>query len=190
MRYTITSLLILFSFSIQAQNLQFFKEDLKFEIKDNYFYVSGIYYFCNTSDKEINQVLYYPFPKDTMAYGKADSIKVINLENNSKEKITKYNPNGIYFPVNVKPYKVAKYNISYRQKNLINKAEYILTTTQEWHKPFDRINYTLLFPNNYKIDSITYVPDSILKEKNFTIYKWNKKDFMPMKNMIIWYKNK
>jgi len=173
--------------SLFPQNLQFYREDLNFEIKDQYFYVSGIYFFCNTSDKEIKQVLVYPFPKDSLAYGEVDSVSIVNPENNSLVNIIKKKPDEIYFPVVVKPYKTSKYKIFYRQKILNHRAEYILITTHAWHKPFEIVNYNLRFPIDVRIDSITYQPDSIINTKNYIMFKWQKKDFMPDKNLLIWF---
>jgi len=77
--------ILLFSIKfVQAQNLQFYQEDLNFKIEDNYFYVDGLYYFRNTSSKEINRRLFYPFPQDE-TYGEVDSIFVINLQDSLNE---------------------------------------------------------------------------------------------------------
>jgi hypothetical protein len=169
-----------------SQNLQFYREDLTFEIKDAYFYVDGFYDFCNNSDSSIHQFLFYPFPLDS-AYGEVDSINAVDINARSINIISNKTGKGFYFKIALKPYGIGKYKLSYRQRLLKNKAEYILLTTQKWGKPFDNACYKLFTPSLMKINSISYKPDSVKQTSNKAIYYWNKKDFMPDKNMIIYF---
>lgn len=169
-----------------SQALQFYREDLKFEIRNGFFYVDGIYNFCNNGEKEIQQILFYPFPIDSL-YGEVDSVNAFDANKKSFNIITNKTENGVFFNISLKPYGIGKYRISYRQKLLKNKAEYILVTTQKWGVPFDNVIYKLTTPANMKITSISYNPDSIKQIKDKTIYYWNKKDFMPDKNMIVYF---
>ncbi|OFX27914.1 MAG: hypothetical protein A2033_01890 [Bacteroidetes bacterium GWA2_31_9] len=171
------------SLIVHSQNLQFYREDLTFEIKDGFFYVDGIYNFCNKGDKEIKQILFYPFPKDSI-YGNIDSIIAIDLNSKSINIISNKTEIGFYFKIELNSYGVGKYKISYRQKLLKNKAEYILLTTQKWDKPFDSANYKLITPAKMIMKSISYEPDSIKQINDNAIYFWYKKDFMPYQNMI------
>lgn len=180
-------LLLLFSslrFSF-SQNLQFYREDLTFEIKDNYFYVDGVYNFNNDGDKEIKQILFYPFPTDS-AYVPVDSMNALDSKS-QKNVVLSTTQNGMTFNVELAPYGIGKYRISYRQKLLKNKAEYILITTQKWGHPFDNAHYKLIVPVNMKITSISYTQDSSEQTKDMVIYYWSKKDFMPNKNMVIYF---
>ncbi len=172
-----------FSFS---QGLQFYKEDLTFEIKDNCFYVDGIYHFCNNSKKEINQVLFYPFPIDSL-YGFVDTVFAADLRSGSKNIITNVTEKGAFFNVRIEAYGVSKYHVYYRQKTEKNKAEYILKTTQKWAKPFEKASYKLIVPENLKINSMSYIQDSMRMENGKKIYYWNKTDFMPDKNMEFYF---
>lgn len=142
--------LFLITKSLFSQNLQFYREDLTFEIKDGYFYVDGIYNFCNNGDKEIKQVLFYPFPVDSL-YGRVDSINAIDVNAKSQNIIFNNTEKGFLFKVELKPYGIGKYKISYRQKLLKNKAEYILVTTQKWGTPFESSDYKLKTPQTLKL---------------------------------------
>ncbi|MBI4646544.1 MAG: DUF4424 family protein [Bacteroidia bacterium] len=180
------TIIIIFSFvcnCLFSQDLQFYREDLNFEIKNNYFYVDGIYYFCNVGEREVSRILYYPFPTDSNL-GDVDSIKVTDLSKNSSENINR-NAKGIYFKINLNSYGIAKYNITYRQKLFKNKTEYILTTTQSWKRPFETVNYKLTVSESTTIDSLSYLPDSAVVIGNKRCYYWHKEKFMPDKNMII-----
>ncbi len=168
------------------QNLQFYREDLTFEIKNGYFRVDGIYNFCNNGNKEIQQLLFYPFPLDSL-YGDVDSICATDCNVKSKDIIISKTEKGFYFKVDIDAYGVGKYKISYRQKLLKNKAEYILLTTQKWGIPFENSCYKLITPKNLNIISISYTPDSIKQLNTMRVFYWSKKNFMPDKNFIVEY---
>jgi hypothetical protein len=169
-----------------SQSLQFYREDLTFEIKDGFFYVDGIYNFCNNGDKAIHQVLFYPFPVDS-AYGEVDSISAINVNSKSANCLVNKSANGSFFKIDLIPYGIGKYKISYRQKLLKNKAEYILVTTQKWGVPFENAIYKLIAPAKMRITSFSYSPDSTKQIRDKAFYYWSKKDFMPDKNMVFYF---
>ncbi len=169
-----------------SQSLQFYKEDLTFEIKDNYFYVDGIYHFCNNSNKEINQILFYPFPIDSL-YGTVDTVFAADVKTGLVNTITNKSEKGAYFKIKIDAYGIAKYHIFYRQRIEKNKAEYILKTTQKWGKLFENVSYKLITPNKLRIISMSYTPDSMQTEKEKKFYFWNKTDFMPGKNMEFYF---
>jgi len=178
--------LILLHGIVCSQNLQFYREDLTFEIKDGFFYVNGIYNFCNNGDKEIQQVLFYPFPVDSL-YGRVDSINAFDVNAKSQNIILNITEKGFLFNIGLNPYGIGKYKISYRQKLLKNKAEYILVSTQKWGAPFESSNYKLISYDNTRITATSYIPDSIKQINDKGIYYWSKKDFMPDKNMIFYF---
>ncbi len=130
----------LFLNQLHSQHLNFYREDISFTIKDNYFYVDGDYYFCNTGKDSLNQILFYPFPIDSL-YGNTDSIKITDFKFNKNIDFS-IEKTGVSFVVKLNPYGTIKYNIQYRQKLLGNKAEYILLTTKQWKKPIEQVNYT------------------------------------------------
>jgi hypothetical protein len=171
-----------------AQNIEFFREDITFEITDNSFIVDGIYYFCNVGEKPVNQILYYPFSAGS-DYGEVDTISVINLKTKSNV-LRKFNNNGASFVISIEPYNIDKYKIFYRQKIFKNKAEYILNTTKSWKKPFEKANYELIMGIDYIIDSASYIPDSVEIIGDFQHFYWNKQDFMPDRNFIIYFNKK
>lgn len=170
-----------------SQNLKFYREDLLFELKKNYFTVNGYYNFYNTEDKHIQQILFYPFPVDSL-YGVVDSMSAIDIANKSMDVVVSKTADGLFFRVELGPYGVGKYKIYYRQQILKNKAEYILVTTQKWGIPFENAFYQLITPSTMEIISTSYQQDSIKHVKDKTIYYWTKKNFMPDRNMIFYFK--
>jgi hypothetical protein len=186
MRTFVLFCLFLYPPFVFSQSLQFYREDLAFEIKEGYFYVDGFYNFCNNSDKVIRQVLFYPFPVDSL-YGAVDSINAYNVHESSRNLTFHKTEKGFFFEVELNPYGVGKYRILYRQKLLKNKAEYILLTTQKWGTPFENSQYKLIIPATITITSSSYTPDSARFVDDKKIFYWNKKDFMPDKNMIFYF---
>ncbi len=180
--------ILLFSFKfVQAQDLQFYQEDLDLKLEENYFYVDGLYYFRNTSSKEMNRRLFYPFPQDIF-YGKVDSIFVINTQDTLQETNLQNNLKGSSLTIHIDPDTTAIYRIGYRQELKETKAEYILTTTQTWGIPFEQVNYTLEFPKEFMLDSISYMPDSLREESDKYFFFWHKENFMPETNFEFNYK--
>ncbi len=183
MRKLIIILLFLPSHFSISQNLEFFREDLRFKLSDAYFYVDGDYYFRNKLDTSLKVRLKYPFP-DEHLYGKVDSVFCINGASGSDCTGISINQKYMMFNMDLKPNEEQIVRIGYRQEINSNTALYILTTTQLWNKPFDMVNYTLTV-ERYKIDSLSYVPDKVEMIDNTTIFYWHKKDFMPDKDFII-----
>jgi len=167
-------------------NLQFFREDLSFEIKEDHFYVDGLYYFRNTNYKELEQRLIYPFPQDP-AYGKVDSFFVISIIDSTITSNMQNGDKGASFTIHVESDSTTIYRIGYRQEIKDEKAEYILTTTQTWGRAFEQVNYTLTFPKELQLDSLSYMPDSLREESNRYIFFWYKENFMPDRNFIIYF---
>ena len=170
---------------IFSLDLEFFREDLTFEIKDNYFFVDGIYHFRNTGNQDIERVLFFPFPNDSLFWGEIDSIFAVNLNKDSSNTVINIKKRGATFKIEIKPEETSKFRIAYRQKLLGNRAEYILTTTQSWKRPLEQANYTLISPNKLSIDSLSYTPDSFETKRDMIIFFWEKENFMPDRNFII-----
>jgi hypothetical protein len=178
---------LLFSLSysfLPCQKLEFFREDLTFELEADFFYVSGFYHFRNTSLQDLKTLLFYPIPQDSL-YGKIDEFFTI-CQQDSTDQLSKSNENGFFFKVEISAKEEKNYQIGYRQKLLGNKAEYILTTTQNWRKPLETVNFLLIFPDSVKIDSLSYLPDSLHLKNGKYHFFYHKKNFMPDKNMVIW----
>ena len=187
-RLLLLVIVLFFTLISESQDLEFYGEDLTFEIFDSMFQVNGTYYLCNVGNKAINQILFYPFPVDSQYYGDINSIRISKKD--TIIKITRQDKSGVYFGLKLKPYKTVEYEIFYNQRLLKNKADYILETTKKWKKPFETADYKLIIPDNLVIDYISYEPDSILTENSKLIYLWHKKDFMPDRNMIIEFNHK
>ena len=178
--------IVLFIFALPifvfGQRISFFAEDLNFSLQKDLFEVDGLYYFRNLTDSEVKQMLFYPFP-DVEKYGEIAYIHV-NPENDTTEMVATQSPRGSMFKLIIPPGGEVAYRISYGQKLISNQAMYIITTTQQWARPFEKAIYTFTFPENLTLDSISIPPDSIKTSPEKTVYYWYKEDFMPELDFI------
>ena len=185
-RVVIIILIVFYAKPIISQELEFYREDLKFLIQDESFIVSGDYYFCNIDSLRVDQLIYYPFPFDSAYYGEIDSIKVETARD--KPLSIRRTEKGILFSVSVMPYSTAVYNLCYKQKIKKNRVEYIFTTTQMWRRPLEVANFQIMIPDKYRMDSVNYEPDSVSFKGAGKKYFWHKTGFMPEENFLFYFR--
>ena len=174
-------------FFANSQNISFYAEDLNFFLNEKSFEVDGLYYFRNNTDREIKLMLFYPFP-DIAKYGNIDFIK-IHIQGDTTSMLATQSAKGSLFKVKIPARGEIAYRINYRQKCKSNQAKYIITTTQQWNKPFELANYSLTFPESIIIDSISITPDSVFNLEGKHHYLWMRKNFMPMVDFEIEFSN-
>jgi len=168
-------------FTSLSQDISFYKENITMKIEKDYFYVTGSYYLRTTGDKSITLV--YPFPADSI-YGLADSVLIYNLSADTTVSILNRIPNSLVFKADFGDSPELVILISYRQKLLGNRAEYILESTKGWRKPFEQADYQLIVPVDLEVHSFSMPPDESIINGEETIYYWVKRNFMPSVNMI------
>lgn len=189
-----TAFLFLFCLlNLYPQPVSFFKEKIEIIIEDKDFIVIGDYYFLNKSNQELKINLFYPFKiNEHLSY--PDSINVTN-KINSPIHFTKERE-GILIPLNIVSNDTAYFNVYYKQKSSINKAEYILTTTKYWKQPLQSAEYIIKIPEQFILKDISLKPyiekteytsntnNSFLKPL-YQTYLINKNNFMPDTNLIV-----
>jgi hypothetical protein len=177
-------LFLCISFS-NSQSVEFYKEELKFSIENNWFYVSGTYYFRNLTGDTIQRFLIYPLP-DEKEFGVTDSIKITPLEKNDPAgKLKRVNPNRASFTIFILPRGTAAYKIDYRQQIQANKMKYILTSMRTWHNNLERADFELTYPVNLCIGFINFLPDTVMLLDGNIIWRWSKSNFMPDRDVDI-----
>lgn len=187
MRYIfILIAIVLITHNAYSQKVDFFKEDLRFRLTEEYFEVDGDYYFRNNNSLPIVSRLIYPFPNDSL-FGTISSIRCIDLSDSSVA-IEKYFDSKITFSINIPAYKTKVYNIGYHQKTTGNIARYILTTTHQWGKPFEEATYKLT-TTKIIIDSLSYLPDKVEVFQDSSVFYWDNKIFMPDKDFEVFFHN-
>lgn len=163
-------------------DLQFFREDLRFTLTDSSFSVDGDYYFRNNSNKDLERILFYPFPQDSL-YGEASEAFAFSQD--SLDVLTKISAEGSFFKVSLAGGEETYVRVGYTHQLLADKAEYILLTTRNWGVPFEVVNYSLQFPKELKIIDFSLLPDDLTEDDNNYYLSWYKEDFMPETNFIV-----
>ena len=156
-------------FVIHSQDVSFYKENITMKIENDNFQVTGDYFLKTTNDTSI--ILFYPFPVDSL-YGEADSIIIININKNNSEEVEILSQKkiGVIFRADFGNEKEIHILISYRQKLLGNKAEYILKTTAGWRKPLEIADYQLIVAPGIEIVDFSMPPDSFMETGEEKIY--------------------
>jgi hypothetical protein len=174
---------------VEAQTLTFYREDMEFTIKNDTFYVNGLYYYRNTDTVPVKQVLWYPYP-DNPSMGEVGRIEAWNFNvDTGKDLILSAEQTLAYIGLDVPALDTAILQVRYAQKILGNQAEYIIITTKTWGRPMDIANYILRVPDDqYIIDSLSYKPDTCFYPEGVTVYVFIKENFMPEKNVIVYFK--
>jgi hypothetical protein len=184
MRKFILLFILLFvstSLHLKSQNhVSFFEEHIDFALDTDYFIINGIYSFHNDTEKDINQQITFPFADKTATI---DSIRIINLNTNSKIKFSRLE-NSVIFNFMLPSKDTVDINVFYRQRIAVEN-KYIITSTQSWGKPLERAVYTLTTDKNQKIKLFSYVPDSANSSHDKKIYFWRKDQFMPKLDFIV-----
>lgn len=158
------------------EKLQFFGEKIDFSINDSMFSVNGLYLFINRSNRKINQTILFPFAQG------AASVKVKRVYNltYNQNLIFQQKYNGISFKLVVLPKDTVYLNIYFSQRTGFENV-YLLESTQTWNNPLRIAEYSLKCDNSIIIDSLSYDPDSIVKN----VYYWTKENFYPKDNFKI-----
>jgi hypothetical protein len=168
-------------FTAHSQDISFYKENITMQIEKDHFYVTGIYYLQSAGDSSV--LLVYPLPVDSL-YGDVDTIAIFNLSANKFIEPLARRKDAVVFKADFNGPDPISILISYRQKLLGNRAEYILETTASWQKPLVQADYQLIVPKITKITSFSIPPDESVASENETIYYWTRRNYMPPVNMI------
>ncbi len=173
--------------NMSAQIPDFYREDLTFILDDSSLTVTGYYYFFNDSEDNEKLDMLYPFPSHDY-YGKVSDVYAYIYGNPLKNALLHYNNKAAIINLEVEAETTTMLRIGYTQELTGNKAEYILTSTKSWGQSLKEVNYTLIVPNELKIDSLSYPPDFSNTKSGKTIYYYHKENFMPDREFEVYFK--
>ena len=187
--YPLISLIVLQSYCLplKSQDLQFYREDIVFQVFEDVAVIDARYYFCNLGEEDINKVIFYPFPENTIEL--IDSLVIIDLKTNRAISFRK-SKSGVFFGISVSGYGQAQYRVYFRQWLSGKKFKYILTSTESWGRPLEFANFELQAPAYLTINSLSYPADSSFIQNNVQYLFWKKKDFMPDKDFEVFFDTK
>lgn len=185
LKYTLFLFFLLLScLSVHSQRLDFFREDLSFQLDSTHFTVSGQYYFRNNSLSQQRSLISYPLPR--LADGPLfDTIMVLSEENLAIP--FQLHDTLISFEIMMQPGSEQTITIIYSQRHNGNYAKYILTTTKYWGKPLQLAEFKLVVPPYINIQTCFEPPDKISEFEGTSIYHWTRQNFMPANDFEIWF---
>lgn len=169
-----------------SQIPEFFREDLFFVLDGNELRVSGDYFFYNPHQRPIKMTMLYPFPREDFM-GRVTDVYAFDRSNIFYSTLARHNQKSAMVLLSMFPEQTRIIRIGYTQEIRSNKAKYILTTTAAWGKPFQQAYYELHVPFDIKVDSISYVPDKIQQVGGLYIYIFEKENFMPDRDFVIYF---
>lgn len=173
-----------YSLSIFGQNLEFYREDIRFSVQKDNAVTDAHYYIVNVGDKDVKISLFYPFPDQTMDL--VDSLVIFDLKDNSIVPYRKAGA-GVFIGISVKAYGQYAFRVYFRQRLEENHFKYILKSTETWGKALEFANYELQMPVTIIPDSLSYPPDTSFIKNDMRYYKWKKTDFMPDKDFEVFF---
>ncbi|MFH2025276.1 MAG: hypothetical protein ABIK30_05545 [bacterium] len=165
-----------------GNDIIFHSEKIVFEIHENYCRVSANYTFRNDFQKDIQRILYYPFP-DNKNLPFPCSI-MVTAENGDLIEY-KNNQNGITFPIRIPPNNTQCCTVIYEQATSDQFFEYILNTTMDWHFPLTSVEFIIVVPDNISIDDISLSDYKITREDDKTRYRIYRENFRSDENLLI-----
>jgi hypothetical protein len=172
--------------SVQSQQLDFFREDLTFQIDSTNFTVSGQYFFRNNSSSQRQTLINYPLPRLTDG-PLFDTILVFSEESPAKPLELYFHDTLVSFRITVEPVSDKQITIFYSQQHNGNYAKYILTTTKYWGKPLQLAEFRLVVPPYINIQNCFEPPDKISEFDDVSIYYWKRQNFSPSHDFEIWF---
>lgn len=174
---------LILSINCLAQSVDFFRENINIDICDTSCSLKGAYYFKNVDETPVSRTLYYPFVINH-ELPVPDSISVFDRTRSAEIKYV-LSKSGILFPLEIPERSIVVIDIFYHQKTPASKFEYILLTTQEWHKPLDSAEFRCVIPQGLHISHMSYPFKKINSDAKGTVYSFRKRNFAPEKNLNI-----
>lgn len=176
--------LLLSCLGVHSQRLDFFREDLTFQLDSTHFTVSGQYFFRNNTSSQKRSLISYPFPRLTDG-PLFDTILVFSEENLAIP--FQFHDTLISFEIRMQPGSEQAITIIYSQRHNGNYAKYILTTTKYWGKPLQLAEFKMVVPDYINILNYFEPPDKTSEFEGTSIYHWTRQNFLPANDFEIWF---
>jgi hypothetical protein len=165
--------------------VDFFKEEITLAVSDSFASVSGRYYFRNNTGRGGTMPVLFPFYVDTLSLF-PDTIGAFVINGTDTTNLEFRNSeaqNAIIISIPLNPNETTEWHLDYRQKISGSKATYILTSTAAWGKPLEEATYQFIVPDSFKDISAWPEADTVIEEGNKCVYRAQRINFMPTRNM-------
>jgi len=170
--------------------VDFFQEEITLIVTDSTARVEGTYHFRNNTDRDFEMPVVFPFHVDSVSLF-PDCIEAYILRQDNKlllphSELSRFD--GIRFRIPLKAGEEITWYLDYEQKIEAKRAVYIITSTAAWKKPLERATYTFIAPDSFQGISIWPEADSSYLENGQNCFISVKYDFMPSRDMEIFWK--
>jgi len=177
----ITFVFSIISFSFAEIPIKFFKEEIHINLKKQSIQVSGLYFFENKSNFEIDVTMTYAFPIDSSHFY-PDTIKVLAPES-PLDFVRKRN--WVEWTIHFEPSGIETVFVEYKQIIEEKCATYILSTTKLWKEKIDIANFIIEAPVEFKEMNISIRPGSVKIKGDKQLYYITRRNFVPESDLKI-----
>jgi hypothetical protein len=165
----------------QTPAVVFEREHVRLFVSAKSLRVEGLYTFANAAPSECRQVLFYPFPVDSL-HPREDYVLV---RVHGQVIPTTSRENGVVFGIRVPANGTLPVEVVYEQTCLDGTGCYILTSTATWEAPLEHASFEVHVPDSIVLDSMTYEADRVSRRGSVRVYEFARDDFMPDEDLCL-----
>lgn len=187
MRMLFAALFLLVSVLVNAQKADFYREELRFAVDSQWFYIQGDYFFARASESVAEQKIGFPVPEGTMEL--IDTFSVYNYQSQQYVS-TGRGRSGFNFNVSFAQHDSIVLHIRYRQRITDSSLRYIITSVQAWGKPLRYAAYSLEVPHYAEVSGFSLGDPHIFTTEKSRVYMWERYHFMPITDISFNYRLK
>ena len=177
-----------FVFPANAQNVILTRENVVVHLDSVHIRVNGEYLFRNTSSHMVSQTMFFPLPL-MKGNEKLDTVAIFDISDNAPIRSYRRLGAGIFYQLSFQPQEQKKLRLFYVHDHNGKEAKYLLMTHDKyWNKAVSLEEFSIIFDErDITIDSLSYKPDKTMVETDKTTHAWHKVNFMPDKELEIWF---
>ena len=163
----------------ESNPVTFYREYVTVEPSRGRTSVSALYYFRNTSDRPVQQLISYPFPVDRFhLYPRtvrvwektADGLRPMGFVHRER---------SVRWSMRFGPGEEKVVRVDYTQEIRRPHARYIVTTTKYWERPIDLAEFEFRVPASLDSVRLSFDPDRRSVSGDTVIYYMRREQFMP-----------
>lgn len=176
MRFIYLVSLCLFAIGMEAQESDFYREELRFSVDSQWFTMQGDFFLARSSASVTTLRLGFPVPEGTM--GLIDTFSVYDYQSQRYLPAVRGRSEfNFSAPFGKKDSIVL--HISYRQRIADTVLCYIITTVQAWGRPLRYAAYSLEVPEYAQVSGFSLADPYIVRSGSSKVYMWERHNFMP-----------
>jgi len=177
-------LVLMFAVGARAQGqkrVEFSRERIQIAVADGGIAVRASYVFSNDAPAPQRQVLFYPFPVDSL-HPFPDSVDV---DCDGRSIPFREQGSGLAFSVDVPARGEAVLHVFYHQPSADRSACYILTTTSKWNAPLRVARYEITVPDSLELAHVSWPVDDVMTADGVQVHVIDRENFLPDHDLCV-----